>query len=103
MAKDIRVYLVKDGVGKETTVSNDFKELQKVIGGYIETIRIKGKLVVLCDEDGCLKRKEISALILTEKGAVSLRGDFVVCNMGSNFYSISDNDLKTIKSTVKLY
>lgn len=103
MASEIKVYKVHDGIAEVATINTDLKTLQQAVGGYIETIKLRGKLTVLCDEDAFLKYKERSAIILTDKGALTIRGDFIVCNMGSKFYSISDNDLKIIKNTVKLY
>ena len=103
MAKDIRVCRVMDELVQEVTLQNDLKTLQEAVGGYIETIRIKGKLTVLCDEDAGLKGIKPSATIITDKGPVMIRGVFIICNMGSNFCSLSDNDFEIIKNIVKLY
>lgn len=101
--KEIRCYAVKDGIGSEQMISNDLKSLQEVVGGYVTTVRIRGKITILCDEDASLKGKKVSAMVFTDKGPQAILGDFLVCNMGSNFYSLSDKDLDLVKQSLKVY
>ncbi len=44
-------------VGHITWISNTLENLQRTVGGYIETVTF-GDLVIICDEEGRLKGKE---------------------------------------------
>lgn len=99
----IRCYIVKDGIGTDKVIKNDLKSFQEAVGGYITTMRIKGKLTILCDEEAVFKGKKVTAMAFTDMGLQYILGDFIVCNMGSNFFSISDKDLEVIKSNLKVY
>lgn len=38
-----------------TVINNELETLQKIVGGYIETITIADNLVIVCNEEGKLK------------------------------------------------
>lgn len=44
-------------VGRMTEVSNTLEELQQIVGGYIETVTFADDMVIICDEEGRLKRR----------------------------------------------
>lgn len=41
--------------GTMTTIPDDLTTLQAAVTGYIETVTISNKLIILCDEEGRLK------------------------------------------------
>jgi len=45
-------------IGHVVEVKNEIEELQRIVGGYIETVPLFPNLSVICDEDGQLKRRE---------------------------------------------
>ena len=45
-------------------VENDLKTLQKIVGGYIETVTF-GNVVVLCDEEGRLNWKPKNCVVIS--------------------------------------
>lgn len=55
--------------GHMTAISPRLENLQKTVGGYIETIPVTPKDVILCDEEGKLKLKPTN---------ISLGNDFIV-------------------------
>ena len=55
--------------GHMTFISNTLENLQRTVGGYIETIPVTSKDVILCDEEGKLKLKPTN---------ISLGNDFIV-------------------------
>ena len=77
MAKYIRVVIVEPG--KEPyikVVENSLECLQKIVGGYIETIRPFGDEVILvCNEEGRLRGLSLNREIFDERGR---RLDYIV-------------------------
>lgn len=44
-------------VPRHVNISNTLENLQKTVGGYIETVTLRSDLVVICDEEGRIKGK----------------------------------------------
>ena len=44
-------------VPRHVNISNTLENLQKTVGGYIETVTMCSDLVVICDEEGRIKGK----------------------------------------------
>ena len=44
-------------VPRHVNISNTLENLQKTVGGYIETVTLCSDLVVICDEEGRIKGK----------------------------------------------
>lgn len=42
---------------EEFIILNDLKALQSLVGGYIETVMVEEDVVVICDEEGRIKKK----------------------------------------------
>lgn len=45
-----------DSAPYSTYISNSLKNLQKTVGGYIETVTLSSDCVVICNEEGVLRR-----------------------------------------------
>ena len=41
--------------GHVTNISNTLKNLQNTVGGYIETVKIAGNAVLICNEEGKIR------------------------------------------------
>lgn len=55
MGKKIAVYVKEPGKSPEIRcVPNTLKAFQKIVGGYIETVTVSSKSVVICNEEGRL-------------------------------------------------
>lgn len=69
---------VKPKKGKSFTL----KELQTLVGGYIETVRVEGDHLLVLDEEGKLKGKKVneSAMWLTGGAFGVLVGDVLFCH-----------------------
>ena len=59
MAKKIKAIVKRpdEQYGHMTWISNTLENLQRTVGGHIETISLPGGAVIICDEEGRLKKK----------------------------------------------
>lgn len=86
-------------VGHMTHISNTLENLQKTVGGYIETVTLPCGVVVICDEEGRMKGKPYNCTVFPQNMAarVSFAGDIIVCGAdGEEFADIPIN-MKTWK------
>ena len=102
MAKDIRVLKVPvEGAPEFETIVDSLGEMQRLVGGYIEPIRInhlRTKLVLVVDEEGRLKNLPVNvrATYLVSKACNTLNnpqmvivGDAFLCvDWSTHFRSI---------------
>jgi len=87
--------------GKEPHVSfvnNDLPAMQKLVVGYIESLTIDERLVLICNEEGrfmetCPKNRIIR---IPKRGTHQIHGTFFICAYTSDgeFSSITDDDLE---------
>lgn len=47
----------------EPVFENTLENFQKTVGGYIETVTLATDLIIVCDEEGCLKGKPYSCQV----------------------------------------
>lgn len=69
------------GEVEEIVLSNDLVDLQKIVGGFIETIHLPDKRIMIVDEDGKMKGKPLNKKA-TEMYAPqwdTVVGDVIVC------------------------
>lgn len=91
--------LVKE-VGKEPevrTIPNTLEALQEIVGGYIETVFTKSGLVLICDEDGKLKRKPRNFLWGDD---IIVGTVFFVGNTGEDFRGLTDSEIERLKESL---
>ena len=64
--KKITVYALRPdrATGYKTAVSNSLENLQRFVGGYIETVTLFNNLVIICNEEGRLKNLDYCCTIL---------------------------------------
>lgn len=53
--------------GHVAYISNTLENLQKIVGGYIETVTLPHDVVIICDEEGMLKGKPHNCTILPNR------------------------------------
>lgn len=60
MPKTLKVIVKSpsDVYGRYEEIENSLEAMQKVVGGYIETIPVSGKTILVCNEEGKLKGLE---------------------------------------------
>jgi len=81
---DIRVMHYTAEGGREVTVRrDDLPTMQKMVGGYIELMRMPGDLVAIVNEEGRLHRLPRHHAVVTVAGTLqAVCGDFFVCRAG---------------------
>lgn len=82
--------LIKDPGKKPRSVyiSNTLENLQKTVGGYIETVTLASDLVIICNEEGRLKNLPYNCHIC----GVDFVGTIILCGIeGENLADIPCN------------
>lgn len=71
--------LIKEPGGKprHVNISDTLENLQKTVGGYIETVTLVSDLTVICDEEGWMKGKPYCCTIY----GVDFCGTVVICGV----------------------
>jgi hypothetical protein len=87
----IQIYIKEAGKEGETRyIYNELDLIQKLIGGYVEEIKIGNDFVMLVDEESKVKGKERNFYYKGEY----IRGTAIFCNMkGFEFDSLSSENL----------
>ena len=84
-------------------VKSDLDTFHELVGGYIEVFPLTDRLLVVLDEEGKIKGKEPSAVVLSVVLQIPeiIVGDFFVCRReGEDFASIKDEDLKLLDKLI---
>lgn len=67
MAYKIKVFIKEPGKKlRSTAISNTLENLQKTVGGYIETVTLFSDLVIICNEEGKLRGLPYNCIILNK-------------------------------------
>ena len=62
---------------RHVNISDTLENLQRTVGGYIETVTVSANLVVICDEEGKLKGKPYCCTIC----GVDFVGTVILCGI----------------------
>ena len=84
--------------GHMTSVSNTLKNLQNLVGGYIETVTLREKtdsdsIVIICNEEGLINGLQYNCTIAGHQ----LFGDIVVVGIDGEEFGDLPIDFKTWK------
>jgi hypothetical protein len=92
----MRVIVYEPGKSpKEADIANELRALQKVVGGYIETVRLPHQLVLVCNEEGLLNNLPYNRTVQGHR----IVGTFFVCrDGGEDFTGLRDRDLERAKA-----
>ena len=73
-------------LGYTAVIKNELKEMQELVGGYIETVMFTDNLIIVCNEEG--------RLIPLPKNMMGIHGTFfVVGTEGDEFRSLTDEEV----------
>jgi len=92
----IRVYAMRTdrADGYVTNVSNSLENLQRFVGGYIETVTPFTNLVIICNEEGRLRGLPYNCTIL----GYDFYGDILIAGVkGDEFADIPFPDVKVLR------
>ena len=89
MGKKIRAIVKRadEAVGHMTNISDSLEALQKLVGGYIETVTFADydrdiQICVICDEEGRLKDKPWNCFVEFGEMRCGFAGDIAVVGLG---------------------
>lgn len=90
----MKVIVKKVGEAPQTVnLDNTLEAVQKVVGGYIEVLRIDGNLLMICDEEGKLKGKPYNF----DLGHDIIVGDVLfVQSDGEDFADLDEANAETV-------
>ena len=84
MKQTIRVMIKEPGqIPYMKTIKNELHELQRIVGGYIETFSIGDNMTIICDEEGKLKDKKLSFVW----GRVLFVGTCIFCGVDGDEFT----------------
>ena len=86
-------------VGHMTWISDSLQNLQRIVGGYIETVTLPGGVVIICDEEGRIKGKPFNCVIYPHSIAarVDFCGDIIAVGADADEFADVPIDLKLWK------
>ena len=84
-------------------IENTLEAMQKTVGGYIETLRLRFGLVLICDEEGILKNKEPNAVVRASGSLHQIAGTFIVCHVNGEEFAGFSADGPAVEKLVKSF
>lgn len=84
--------------GHVTNISMSLENLQRTVGGYIETVSAVGGAIIICNEEGKIKDLEPNMPYYHDQ----LRGTIIVCGVDGDEFSDIPIGLKEWKLFVDL-
>lgn len=74
-------------------IDGSLESMQKLVGGYIQSVPLSYNTALVCDEDGRMKGRPVNRVAVTDDGDMIdlIRGDFFIAGTGSeDFVSLTD-------------
>ena len=104
MRKDIIVILMPAGKPMSiSTVQNTLEDMMRLVGGYLQGLRLRGGLYLYFDEEGKVgkKRELLKDNIPLQRGDIVV-GDAVVCRVTAegDWDSVTDDDIEWVKENI---
>ena len=87
--------------GHMTWISNTLENLQKTVGGYIETVTICTNTVVICNEEGLLRRLPHNCAVLNEERFAEFLGTIIVAGVTGDGFSDVQLTMKEWKEMIQ--
>lgn len=87
--------------GHMTRVSNTLENLQKTVEGYIETVTIATNTVVICNEEGLLRRLPYNCEVINEWISVEFMGTIIVAGVTGDGFSDVQLTMKEWKEMIQ--
>ena len=87
----LKVFIKHPGKpGYIAVIKDELKEMQELVGGYIETVMFTDNLIIVCNEEG--------RLIPLPKNMMGIYGTFfVVGTEGDEFRSLTEDEVNSCK------
>lgn len=99
MSDKIKVLAKRPGYPAYMTwISNNLPNLQKFVGGYIETVKLFSDVIVVCNEEGKLKGLDHNCTIWGE----DFVGDIFFCGVDGEDFADIPFDMKTMKKVLPM-
>lgn len=97
MKDEIRV-IIKEPMeeANECCMANELEAFQKVVGGYIETVALGNRILMICNEEG--KLNGLDPNILMESEIIVGKVVFASFDDEGNFTSLTDEQVKAIEA-----
>lgn len=93
----IKVLIKEPGKNPRSVwISNTLENLQKTVGGYIETVTLASDLVIICNEEGRLKDLPYNCNIC----GVDFVGTIILCGIEGDEFSNIPCDYQTAKEVI---
>ena len=90
----IHVYSKRVGeIPRSVWISPTLANLQRTVGGYIETVTLARDLVIICDEEGRIKDKPYNCTVC----GCDFRGDIIFCGVDGDDFGSVPVDYQTFK------
>lgn len=92
----IRVFVKRPDrpTGYMTWMSNSLENLQRFVGGYIETVTVFSDLVIICNEEGRLKDLPYCCTIL----GMDFVGPIIVCGRDGDEFADVPLDIEPLRA-----
>ncbi len=92
-------------IGKEPEVieiAPTLKAMQETVGGYIETLTLPKRVVVVCNEEGKLLDLPLNRTVFfSPRSAEAIMGNFFVCEAGDgDFKDVSPKGIEYAKEVI---
>ena len=97
----MRIMHFKDGGYEVKNVDNELDTMHELVGGYIQTVYIAEDLILVCDDEGKLKKDaEPSLVLVNDKICDPIYNPcFIVSFRGADFRSLSNIQIERIKKS----
>ena len=85
MARKIKCIVKRpdEQFGHERLISDSLKDLQKMVGGYIETVTLDNGVVLICNEEGRIRNMPYNFTLRRMRGVVTVQnaifGTVIAC------------------------
>lgn len=90
----IKVIIKEPGkLPRVTNISDSLENLQRTVGGYIETVTLENECVIICDEEGRIKGKPHNCSIC----GVDFVGTIMICGVSGDAFADIPIDFNTVK------
>ena len=84
-------------IPRHVNISNTLENLQRYVGGYIETVTIASDLVIICNEEGLLHGLPYNCTI----AGCQFVGEIIICGVKGDEFADLPCSWKTMKTVFK--
>ena len=94
----MKIYKISNDYIGEAEIENTLEEMQVAIGGYIEIVRLFENYILVCNEEGKIKQKEPTLMLMFPNGEEFIAGTCFICkDNGEEFEGLTKEEIKVFK------